>query len=126
MRYIAQAYKALGDLVEAKSWLYRAIAEAPHTREPYFAMVVLSYEQKDWPTVYHMVEEALQITSPTGSYLDEPECWGYLFDDYGAISAYFLGMGDKAKIFARRALSFSPEDPRLQNNLDLCLKQFDS
>ncbi|MGL5675369.1 MAG: tetratricopeptide repeat-containing glycosyltransferase [Cellulosilyticaceae bacterium] len=124
MRYIGQSYMNLGLFDEAKIWLYRAIAEAPHTREPYLAMVTLAYHQQDWPTVYHMVEEALAISSPTGSYLDDPGCWGYLFYDYGAISCFHLGMGDKAIAFAHQALTFAPDDERLQDNLNLCRARY--
>lgn len=123
MRYIAQSYQALGNLAEAKSWLYRAIAEAPHTREPYLAFVRLAYVQNDWPGMYHMVEEALRIPHPTGSYLDEPDCWGYLFDDFGGISCYQMGMYDKAEVFARKALVYAPEDTRLKANLEFCLEK---
>lgn len=124
MRYIAQSYMNMGQLTEARSWLYRAIGEAPHTREPYLGMVILAYHQQDWPTVYHMVEEALTITQPTGSYLDDPDCWGYLFYDYGAISCFHLGMGEKAITFAKQALTFAPEDERLQNNFNLCIARY--
>ncbi|MGL4736616.1 MAG: tetratricopeptide repeat-containing glycosyltransferase [Cellulosilyticaceae bacterium] len=124
MRYIAQSYMYMGQLADAKAWFYKAIGEAPHTREPYLGMATLAYHQHDWPTVYHMAEEALLIAKPTGSYLDDPDCWGYLFYDYAAISCYYLGLGAKAIAFARQALTFAPNDERLQTNLNLCLARY--
>lgn len=124
MRLIGEAYTSLGDLVAAKSWFYRAIAEAPHMREPYLALVKFAYNQNDWPTVYHMVEEALKITSPTGSYLDNPESWGYLLYDFGAISCFYLEMKEKCLWFSRKALEHAPSDPRLQNNLKIAYTHF--
>ncbi|QEZ67477.1 glycosyltransferase [Paraclostridium bifermentans] len=124
MRYIASSYQSLGDMLAAKSWLLRAIAESPHTREPYLAMAKLAYELHDWALLYWVCESALRIPHPTGSYLDEPECWGYLFDDFAGLSCYHLGLGDKAIKFAQKALAYDPDDIRLQNNLMFCLNRF--
>lgn len=124
MRYISQSYLSIGNLKQAKIWLYRAIAEAPHTREPYLAMVLLAYHQKDWPTVYHMCLEALAIATPTGSYLDDPDCWGFLLFDYAAVSCFYLGIGDQAISFARQALEMAPDDERLKTNFNLCLARY--
>ncbi|PEL95304.1 hypothetical protein CN602_28860 [Bacillus cereus] len=45
---------------DAKDWLYRAITETSHTKEPYIELVRLVYNEQDWPTIYLMVEEALK------------------------------------------------------------------
>lgn len=124
MRYIAYSYEALGNVMEAKSWSLRAIAESPNTREPYLAMAKLAYKLNDWPLLYWLCETALKIPHPTGSYLDEPQCWGYLFDDFAGLSCYHLGLGDKAIEFATKALSYDSKDVRLQNNLQFCLEKF--
>lgn len=124
MRYIAHSYESLGDINMAKSWLLRAIAESPYTREPYLAMAKLAYKLHDWPLLYWVCESALSIPYPTGSYLDEPECWGYLFYDFAGLSCYHLGLGEKAIEFAKKALANRPNDIRLQNNLNFCLERF--
>lgn len=117
MRYIANCYEAKGDLIQAKAWLYKSIGECPYVREPYTAMINLGYKEHNWPLVYAMVKSALSIKNSTGSYLVEPEGWSYLLYDYGAISAYRLGLYEEAKDYAIKALEFSPQDERLQNNL---------
>lgn len=38
MRYIAKSYLMLGDPQQARNWYFRAIAEAPHLREPYMVL----------------------------------------------------------------------------------------
>ena len=48
MRFIARSYKHKNDYNEARSWLYKAIAEAPHIREPYVEMALLAYDEKNW------------------------------------------------------------------------------
>lgn len=119
MRFIAKCFQEKGDKSSARSWLFRAIAECPGVREPYLQMATLGYLEADWPLVYLMVTEALKITAQTGSYLLEPQAWGYSFYDYGAISCYRLGLYQKSYEYAQKALEFSPNDPRLKSNLEL-------
>lgn len=119
MRYIAQCYREKEEYEEASMWLYRAIGEAPYLREPYIALAELGYYDNDWPKVYHMVDAALKITHRTGSYLDEESSWGYTLYDYGAISCYHLGLLETSLTYAEQAVEKSPNDPRLQANLDL-------
>ena len=38
MRFIARAHEALGNVHEAEKWLFRAVGEAPHLREPWVEM----------------------------------------------------------------------------------------
>lgn len=119
MRFIAHSYEALGQKGEAKSWLFRAIAQCPRVREPYLRMAKLGYTENDWPLVYAMVQKGLAIHSKSGSYLVEPESWGAPLYDFGAISAYRLGLYDQAKTYAQQACKLQPDDARLKRNLEL-------
>lgn len=119
MRFIAHSYEEKGNAKEAKAWLFRALAECQNVREPYLALAKSGYKENNWPLVYAMVEKGLSVTESTGSYLVESESWGYSLYDYGAISAYRLGMYEKAKEYAMKALDMNPTNKRLQNNLML-------
>lgn len=119
MRFIAMSYQLKGDIVQAKAWLFRAIAECPHVREPYLQTAKLGYAQNDWPLVYLMTTEILKITQKTGSYLLEPEAWGFLPDDYAAIACYWLGLYQQAFEHAKKACGVQPGDQRLKQNLDI-------
>lgn len=119
MRFIAESYQRKNDLRQAKAWLFRAIAECPHVREPYLQMTRLGYSQNDWPLVYLMTDHALKITEKTGSYLLEPQAWGFLFDDYAAIACYWLGLYRQALEHAQKAHDMRPNDQRLKNNLEI-------
>jgi tetratricopeptide (TPR) repeat protein len=119
MRYIASAYKEKGDSGEARKWLYKAIDEAPHLREPYINMAHLAYTERDWQTVFNMVEAALNIKSRTASYLTQDHAWGYAPYDYGALSCYELGMYEKSYEYAKIAAAMDPSDERLRNNVEL-------
>lgn len=119
MRFIAKCYQAKNNLSESKKWLFRAIAECPQVREPYLQMARLGYEEGNWPLVFLMTEKGLGITEKSGSYLTEPETWGYSFYDLGAICTYRLGLYEKSQRYAKIACDMQPSDVRLQKNLEL-------
>lgn len=118
MRFIARAFRALNNDVEAKSWLYRAIAETPYAREPYVEMARLMYDKKDWIGLYHIVNDGLSIKERT-SYMNETWSWDFTLYDYGAIACYNIGLKDKALEYAKTAYDMSPDDERLKNNFEL-------
>ncbi|MGI6238526.1 MAG: glycosyl transferase family 2, partial [Christensenellales bacterium] len=117
MRLIAQCREELGDLREAQSWLYRAVAECPNVREGHLALAKFGYRTGNWAMTYAAVKNALAIASPSGSYLVEPESWGGAPYDYGAIAAYHLGLYAEARAFAQIACAANPDDARLKANL---------
>jgi glycosyltransferase involved in cell wall biosynthesis len=123
MRFIARGYKSKNNLLEAAIWLYRAIAEAPHLREPYVEMALLAYDERDWPRVYHMVEETLKIKERPATYINEASSWNFTIYDLGALSCYELGLYEKSLDFAKTAVAMSPNDKRLKNNLELIQKK---
>lgn len=126
MRFLAHCYQEKEDWQQAKSWLYRAVAECPRVREPYLALAQLGDQQADWLMVYAMVQKGLSITKSSGSYLVQPECWGAALYDYGAIGAYWMGLYDEAKAYALRACEMEPDDERLQSNLALIMRKTDT
>lgn len=117
MRFIARAYEESGNKSEAKSWLFRALAECPTVREPYLALARKAYMEESWPLCFAMSEKGLIIDKNTGSYLVEPESWGSALYDFGAISAYRLEMYEKSRELAIKALEMNPDNERLKNNL---------
>lgn len=119
MRYIARAYRAKNYPHEARRWLYRAIAETPYLREPYVEMAQLAYSLGDWAGIFHMTEEALKIKTRPESYINEAFCWDATIHDLGAIACYNLGLYEKALSFAKTAAEMSPDNERLQKNLEI-------
>lgn len=116
MRYIARAFEEKGFPDEARRWLFRAIAEAPHLREPYMDLAALCYRQSEWEGVLFMVQSALKITERPLSYISEPSAWGAAPYDYASIACYQLGDLHRALKMAEQALALSPADRRLQEN----------
>lgn len=123
MRYIARSYRAKGDFKSASVWLYRAVAEAPHLREPYVEGAYLAYLEGNFEKVYFLVNEALKIKSRPKSYINEGFCWDSTVYDLGAVAAYNLGLYEKALNFAEEACRLNPVDERLRRNLEI-IKRF--
>jgi glycosyltransferase involved in cell wall biosynthesis len=117
MRWIAYSYSRLSKNSEAYRWYYRAIAEAPYVRDPYVEFARLGYMLGDWVLVFFMVEEALEIKNRSQTYVNMDYSWDFTPDDLGSISCYWIGMLDRSLMHAKAALSFSPNDERLKNNL---------
>lgn len=119
MRWIAHSYGMLGNTQEAYAWYFRAIAEAPHMRDPYVECARLAHQHMDWPLVFCMTEEALKIAGKSQTYVNMGYAWDHTPDDLGAIACYWLGMYGRSQAHAKAALAFCPDDERLKNNLKL-------
>lgn len=119
MRWIAKSFHMLGRTAEARAWYYKAIAEAGHMRDPYIEFAKMCYELGDWPTTFYLTREALAIKEKSPTYVNMGYSWDYTPDDLCAIAAYRLNMMECALEHAKRALSYSPSDERLQNNLKI-------
>lgn len=119
MRWIACAWWKSGAWDEARRWYARAIAEAPAMRDGYVEYAQMAYALEDWPQVFWLMEEALQIRSRSQTYVNMGYAWDQTPDDLCAIACYRLGMLERAEAHALRALAYAPGDARLQNNMRL-------
>lgn len=119
MRWIAKSYYMLGKTEDAYSWYFRAIAEAPHMRDPYIECAKMAYLLSDWPMAFFMVEEALKINDKSQTYVNMEYSWDDTPNDLGAISCYRLGLYHRALVHAKTALELSPSNERLKTNLQL-------
>jgi tetratricopeptide (TPR) repeat protein len=119
MRWIAKSYFQLGNINEAYSWYFRAIAEAPAMRDPYVECAKMAYWLSDWPMCFFMTEEALKIKDKSKTYINMGYSWDHTPHDLCAISCYRLSMYERALEHAGAAIKLSPYDERLKNNLCL-------
>ena len=119
MRYIARSWAMKGKRQLARDWYLRAIAEAPHLREPYTDLALLLYEDGQWEGVLYFTGCALAITRRPRSYICEAAPWGSLPHDLRAIAFYQTGRPEQALSEAREALALEPGNPRLQGNVSL-------
>ena len=116
MRYIAQAYEAMGNDREAQQYLLRACGEAPWLREPWLALAQFCYRREDWPGVLYAARHALEIQSRPATYISEGDSWGPLPDDLAALASYRLGDRAAAAEYGQQALRLAPGDARLLEN----------
>jgi len=119
MRYIAKSYIKKGDFSEAQNWYLRAIAEAPHLREPYIDLALMLYEQQEWDGVLYFTGRALSIVYRPRSYICEAAPWGSLPHDLQSIAYYRTGRTNEALISAKKALELEPSNTRLRGNIAL-------
>ncbi len=117
MRFIAQAYLGKGRRAVARGWYLRAIAEAPHLREACLDLARMLYEDGEWEGVLYFTKCALQITERPKSYICEAASWGSLPHDLRSIALFQTGRTRQALEEARLALSFAPQEERLQKNV---------
>lgn len=119
MRYIARAYAMQGERQTARDWYLRAVAEAPHLREPYVDLALLLYEEEVWDGVLYFTGCALAIRQRPRTYICEDAPWGSLPHDLRAMAFYHTGRPAAALDEARLALAQAPADLRLQGNVRL-------
>ena len=123
MRFIGRAYLQKGQPSEARSWFFRAIAEAPHLREPWMELAMLLYQQEDWDGVLYCTGCALSITQRPDTYICESEPWGALPHDLRCQAYFHTRRPELAFKEAQKALALSPEDPRLAGNVAVLSNQ---
>lgn len=121
-RIAAKCFLAIGGADQAKANLLLAAAEAPDTREPWCDLALLAHDQAQWAECFAYASRALSITAPLMIYTRDPAAWGHCAHDLLSIAAYHLGLNDLALQQAAIAVSHSPDDPRLQANLELLEK----
>lgn len=123
MRYIARACLKSGKKQEAREWYTRAVAEAPHLREPYVDFAAFLYEEGEWEGVIYFVGRALAIAVRPDVYICEATAWGSLPYDIRSIAYYRTGRKELALEDAKRAAELAPNDERLRGNARLIERQ---
>ena len=122
MRYIARAWAEKGSLEQARCWYLRAVAEAPHLREPYVDLAMLLYRQEDWEGVLYFTGCALAVTDRPRTYICEAASWGSLPHDLRAVALFHTGRLREAAQSAAAALALEPSNQRLRDNAALLEK----
>jgi len=123
MRLLGKCYEELHNTHEAMKWYRLAVAEAPGTREPWVELSMLCYRTSNWHDCYHAAISAINIVNKHETYTMDPSVWTEKPYDLASISAWHLGLKDKAKEYVLKALEFAPEDVRLLNNKEFILKE---
>ena len=119
MRYISRCLVMLRRRDEARAWLLRAAAEAPHLREPWLELARLLYEDGCWDGVVYFAREALKIKERPRSYVCEADSWGSQPWDLLSLGLYYTGRYSEAAAAAAEAARLAPASERIAKNLAL-------
>ena len=112
MRYIAKI-----DRKNAVEWLDKAIAQAPGRREALVELAQVFHDSADWEQSLLAAEQALNIKEKPLDYLCEEFAWNSNPYDLAALAAYNLKKYELALEYGKIAVSLSPSEQRLANNL---------
>lgn len=126
MRLLAKVCLAQGREREAESWLFRAVGEATHLREPWMDLALLAYQRQDWQGVLWLTGRALAITHRPRTYITEAQAWGEGPWDLASLGYYYTDQYEKAVEAAEKALALAPEDGRIRENLELMKQALDN
>jgi len=124
----SEALIHLSKLQRSKAWehLILAAATAPTRREVWLEIANYCYARQDWINLIWACLNGLEKSQNQRSYLDRKESWGPQLADLGSIAAFHLGWNAKAVDLVKEAISLSPNDDRLQQNLGFMMKARES
>jgi glycosyltransferase involved in cell wall biosynthesis len=117
MRYLAEL-----ELGERETWLLRACGEAPDRREGWVELSLYYHDQQRWEACLSCAVRALEIKEKPLEYLCEEPAWGGLPWDLAAVSAFNLGLANRAVEYGEVAVSHEPDNKRLTGNLEIYRK----
>lgn len=112
MRYIAKI-----DRKNAVEWLDKAIAQSPGRREALVELAQVFHDSANWEQSLLAAEQALSIKEKPLDYLCEEFAWNSNPYDLAALAAYNLKKYELALEYGKIAVSLSPSEQRLANNL---------
>lgn len=111
MRFL---FEITGDL----SWLGAAIGTCPDRREPWIDYAMWAYNNQKWQDCLFASKKAISIKERPMEYISEPQAWGDRPFDLAAIASYNLGDIPSAIFYGTEALRLSPDNERLQKNVE--------
>jgi hypothetical protein len=71
-----------------------------------------------WNECFYAANQALIITERIYVYTADPEVWGSKPYDLAAISAWYMGLKEKALEYGQKAVEIEPSNTRLLENLE--------
>ena len=101
---------------EAEEWFIKSTEEYP-SRESILALANHYYLQREWDATLLVARKALEYTEKPMAFLSENWAWGSMADDLVAVASWQLGDFKTAYEHGKKAVEISPNDERLQSNL---------
>ena len=120
--FMADDYAELHNWSKSIDNYINAINVDPTYREPYIGLAHILLDQKQYLLAETYLKMALDKTYRHYTWLERDTSWTYELFDLLCLATYYAGKKRDSILYAIKALSFSPEDERLKNNLKLCLE----
>jgi tetratricopeptide (TPR) repeat protein len=99
----------------------KAIAIEPTYREPYLNMAKAYLAIKDYALAEFMLKRGIERSYRHYTWLERDTSWTYEPWDLLCLAAYYGGHKKDSIAYAAKALSFEPNNKRLQKNVELCI-----
>jgi len=119
LRYGAQCYEQLGNLAAAHNWYVLATLEDLQSREALVDTAKFLLNQQDYQGTLYYANKALMILSDQSTYINERYALEEGPYDLASIALFHLGQLQEAHKAVHQALSFSPNEQRLLQNLKM-------
>lgn len=100
----------------------RAIAIEPTYREPYLNLAKVYLAIKDYKFAEFILKRGVDKSFRHFTWLERDTSWTFEPWDLLCLATYYGGHKKASITYAAKALSFEPNNKRLQDNLDLCIK----
>lgn len=134
--FMGDSYKTIGDEtldLQVKEENYnnaiasyiKAISIDKSYREPYLDLAKVYIAQGSYSIAEGYLQEALRVSYRHFSWLERDTSWSYEPYDLLCLATYYQGKKKESIAYAAKALSFDPDNNRLKDNLDLCVKNTD-
>ena len=117
--FLGRCYEEVGDIKKAEMHYMRATHFTVGVREPLILLQMFYYRQYRWYALIDAGIAALAIEQRQAEWYENSENYRQVPHDYLSIAYYNIGDYKKALEHINIALSFKPEDERMQNNLKL-------
>ena len=120
--FMGDNYKALQNAEEAIRCYNIAINMQNGYREPYLGLGSLLIDLERYEEAIKILKAGVRNTWRHYTWLERDTSWTYEPWDLLCLACFYGGEKKEAIVYAAKALSYDPENERLQNNLQLCLE----
>ena len=94
-------------------------------REPYLNLAKALYRMNDLDYAEFIIKQGLKKSYRHFTWVERDLSWSYEPWDLLCLATFYNGKIQDSVIYAAKALSFEPDNPRLRNNLKLCIDKLD-
>jgi len=131
--FMGDSYKALADQNSDDKEKYSLLRKAINCYldainidktyiEPYLDLAKVLLSMEDYLLAEHYIKEGIKNSYRHFTWVERDASWSYEPWDLLCLASYYSGHKKDSIAYAAKALSFCPDDKRLQSNLELCLK----